>query len=265
VSNALGRLRGLLGDPLVVRRPYGLAPTPRAAALAPRLRALLREARELISGGDAPAVEDTTRWVSVACTDALAVVLIGPLLAGLGESMPGARLRMVTLDRMVAGDGLARGDVDALVGVPPSIPPGCTSERLFDDPLRVIVRADHPRVGKRLSLATYAALPHAEIALFGEPDEAVDRALARHGRTRNVRVAVPHFASLPIAVTESDALATLSGRVAEGFARHYPLRVLRPPVALPDLTISLVWHRRSERDAVATELRRLLHECVRRR
>src|SRR6476469_3004164 len=38
VSNALARLRVLLGDPLVVRSGRGLVPTPRAGELAPLLR-----------------------------------------------------------------------------------------------------------------------------------------------------------------------------------------------------------------------------------
>src|SRR5262245_65238063 len=45
VSNALARLRELLGDPLVVRRGRGLVPTPRAEELAP----LLREATERLA------------------------------------------------------------------------------------------------------------------------------------------------------------------------------------------------------------------------
>src|SRR5689334_12725703 len=45
VSNALARLRELLGDPLVVRSGRGLAPTPRAE----QLRPLLRDATERLA------------------------------------------------------------------------------------------------------------------------------------------------------------------------------------------------------------------------
>ena len=41
VSHALGRLRDLFGDPLFLRRPHGLEPTPRALELAPRIEALI--------------------------------------------------------------------------------------------------------------------------------------------------------------------------------------------------------------------------------
>src|SRR5438270_10868901 len=40
MSRALGRLRELFGDPLFVRTPRGMLPTPRADALAPQLDAL---------------------------------------------------------------------------------------------------------------------------------------------------------------------------------------------------------------------------------
>jgi DNA-binding transcriptional LysR family regulator len=45
VSNALARLRRLLGDPLVVCHGRGVVPTPRAEQLAP----LLREATERLA------------------------------------------------------------------------------------------------------------------------------------------------------------------------------------------------------------------------
>jgi DNA-binding transcriptional LysR family regulator len=41
MSRALARLRAVLGDPLLIRVAGGLAPTPRALALAPRLSAAL--------------------------------------------------------------------------------------------------------------------------------------------------------------------------------------------------------------------------------
>src|SRR6185369_9787465 len=68
VSNALARLRVLLGDPLVVRSGRGLAPTPRAEEMAP----LLREATERL----ALAVDrrgfiaaETTRTFTIALAD----------------------------------------------------------------------------------------------------------------------------------------------------------------------------------------------------
>ena len=262
VSSALRRLRDLFGDPLLVRRAHGLSPTPRAARLAPELSDLLGRTRALLAGEPSTDLAATTRTFSIACSDAVATVLLAPLLREMRVRLPAARLRLVTIDRMVASDGLARGSIDLLVGIPPELPRGCLAELLYEDPMRCIVRAGHPRAKRRLSLASYTELPHVELALFGQPDETVDRALARRGKTREVRVSVPYFASIPMAVVATDAVATLSARVAAAFEREHRLTVLPPPVPLPKLRVNVVWHRRSEGDTGVALMRQLMHEAV---
>ena len=50
VSGMLARLRTLFNDPLFVRTPHGLLPTPRAQALAPSLKQWLADAGTLVAG-----------------------------------------------------------------------------------------------------------------------------------------------------------------------------------------------------------------------
>ncbi|MFT3772645.1 MAG: LysR family transcriptional regulator [Minicystis sp.] len=263
VSNSVRRARELFRDPLVVREPHGLRPTPRGEALLPPLRAWLEEARRLVA--DAPRFDPRTsaRTFTIACSDAVAITLLRPLLQVLGARAPGTKLRLQTLDRLIAEDGLARGEVDLLLGIPPVLPAGHDAELVYRDGLECIVRRGHPRVRDRLTLGLYAALPHVELALFGSIDGAVDRALAKEGRARSVKVALPHFSSVPLAVLESDCVATLSSRIARAFAASFPLRVLRPPVALDEIEIRQVWHRRSEDDDGVRFLRRAVLAAAR--
>src|SRR6478672_13503565 len=68
VSNALARLRVLLGDPLVVRSGRGLVPTPRAEELAPLLREIAeRVALALDRRGFVP--EQSTRTFTIGLAD----------------------------------------------------------------------------------------------------------------------------------------------------------------------------------------------------
>ncbi|MGC4090297.1 MAG: LysR family transcriptional regulator [Polyangiaceae bacterium] len=263
VSNALRRARELFGDPLLVRRAHGLSATPRAQALLPELRAWLEQARRLLS--DAPVFEAkrSTRTFRVACADAVAVTLLQPLLRSLGQQAPNASLRLVTLDRLIAEDGLARGEVDLLVGMPPVLPPHHGAELVYRDPLTCIVRKSHPAARRRLTLDVFAALPHVELALFDRVDDSVDRALSRHGRARNVKVALPHFSTVPLAVLETDCVATLSSRIARAFAARMPLTLLKPPLELPPIEIQQVWHERNEHDPAVSFLRGLVREAAR--
>jgi DNA-binding transcriptional LysR family regulator len=248
ISNALRRTRDLFGDPLVIRRPHGLEPTPRALALLPALRAWVEGARRLLQELPSFDPKHSTRTFRIACTDAVAVTLLQPILELLSERAPAVRLRMVTLDRVVARDGLTRGDVDLVIGIPPVLDEGHEAELVYRDPMVCMVRADHPRVRTRLSLEAFASLPHVDLALFDAIDDTVDRALSKHGRSRTVQVALPHFSAVPLAVLSTDCVATLSSRLARAFAARMPLRVLEPPIAFDPIEIRQVKLRRSEAD-----------------
>jgi DNA-binding transcriptional LysR family regulator len=260
VSNALRRARALFDDPLVVRRPHGLAPTPYAVSILPTLRAVLDGARHLLSGAPVFDPATTTRQFTIACSDAIGIALLPALLQGLAVRAPAAKLRLITLERLISSDGLARGEVDLLVGIPPMLAPGWVAEPVYEDPMLCILRRGHP--AKRLTLASYAALPHVELALFGEADDTIDRALRERGRAREVHISVPHFQSIALAVLSTDCVATLSARIAHAFASTLPLKVLPCPIALPKLSVKQVWHRRSEKDPAVAFLRALVLASV---
>ena len=257
VSNALKRAREVFDDPLVVREPHGLSPTPFGATLALPLRAWLEEARRLVTKSPGFDPRATTRTFAIACADALTVTLIPSLLRLLAARAPHASLRVITLDRMIASDGLVRGEIDLLVGMPPVVPPGHAVENVYRDPMCCVVRHGTPK----LTLDRFAAMPHVELALFGDTDDVIDRALARRGKSRRVVAALPHFAAIPFAVVETRGVATLARRVAETLIAHLPLALVRPPLPLEPLAIRQVWHRRTEHDEAVLFLRRAVLEA----
>lgn len=263
VSSALRRLRALFGDPLVERRRNGFEPTPRARALQPRLREWSEQTRSVLEAPQEFDPERATRTFRVACTDAVATALLRPMLRLLRRRAPLASLQLFTLDALIAEDGLARGTVDLLIGAPPSVPADQRAELVYRDPWACIVREDHPSVRKSLSLDAFVALAHVELALFGPVDDTVDRALATVGQRRVVRVAVPHFSSIGLAVAESDGVATMSRRVARAAAEQLPLRLLAPPIELAPIEIRQVWHQRADADSAVRFLRALVRDAAR--
>lgn len=262
VSNALRRLREVFNDPLLVRTARGLTPTPRAAELEPQLKRLLEEVQRIIKPEASFDPATTTRTFTVASTDGVGVALLPALLRLLKAKAPRARLRLLTLDRLIASDGLTRGEVDLLIGIPPVLPPGCRAEEVYKDSMQSFVRNGHPRVRRRLTLELFTELPHAELSLFGQTENTVDRALAQLGRSREVHVAVPHFSLLLLVVAESDCVATLSSRILQPLAGRLGLRMLTPPLELPTLRLVQVWHRRTEEDPGVQFLRRLVLQAA---
>jgi DNA-binding transcriptional LysR family regulator len=250
-SHALGRLRDLLDDPLLVRGPRGaLVRTPRAEALAPALARALDQVREALRGE--PGFDPTTarRTVRIAASDYAELLLLPALLDRVARLAPGVDLWAVPLRDDPVPD-LAAGDVDVSIGVWRSraFPSGFYERRLFDDRFRVVVRGAHPAAQQRLTLARYLALPHLLIAPRGTAGSYVDDALAALGHTRRVAAAVPHFLVAPHVVAATDLVVTLASRIAAVLAEPFGLLSLPPPLELPTFTTSLLWHERAHHDA----------------
>src|SRR5581483_10445513 len=93
VSNALARLRQLLGDPLVVRHGRGLVPTPRAEQLAPLLR-------------------DVADRFTMALADSHQATEASRIAQAFTRRLPQAKLRVVSADYLAATNGLSSGDID---------------------------------------------------------------------------------------------------------------------------------------------------------
>src|SRR4029077_6587939 len=94
VSNALARLRHLLGDPLVVRRGRGLVPTPRADELAPLLREVAsRLALALDRRAFGP--EESTRTFTISLADNYQACEVPRIARAFAARLPRAVLRVV--------------------------------------------------------------------------------------------------------------------------------------------------------------------------
>src|SRR5256885_5951520 len=133
VSNALARLRTQLGDPLLVRRGRGLTPTPVALDMAPRLMAALRELEAIVDRDRRFDPLTETRELSVACIDSQELSDIPRLLRLFARRLPRATLRVVTVERLIASDGLASGEVDVAIAPAVTAGPGMHHEPLHEE------------------------------------------------------------------------------------------------------------------------------------
>ena len=193
VSNSLARLREVVGDPLFVRHGRTLSATPRARELAPQvattiehLRAILERKRDFRPG-------ECTRSFTLASADHIGIL---PNIAErFARALPRASLRVVTLDHAFASDGLASGDVDVLLGLPPNPPPELRSEPAYTDRLVCALWSNRAPKGRKLTLERFLEARHIEVALQGKHAiDYVDPILSRLGHTRSIALSVPQFA-----------------------------------------------------------------------
>lgn len=256
MSRALGRLRHLLDDPLLVRGPGGSMLSPRAEALRPPLAILLAEIRALLVDPPFdPAVE--SRTLRLAMTDAQAELLLAPLVQRVAAAAPGVVIEWVPI-----GPGLAErmvaGEVDLTLALDTTpLPRGAASEPLTADALAVVARQDHP-CGGAWAIGDYGRWPSVIVSLIGDRASDIDAELAAAGVERPVAAIVPSFRAAAEIVAVTDAVTTISQAFAARVAAPLRLQLMAPPLANLRLGVVMVWAHYRSSDPLLGWLRAVL-------
>lgn len=247
MSNSLAQLRALFGDPLFRRTSRGLEPTPRALALAEPLGRGLR----LLESALAPPSFDphtADRTFVLAASDYVEFVLLPPLMRKLARAAPSVRVEVRPWGLHEVPGFLARAEADLMIGFYDEVPHNHRHRILFEEEYVCIVRRDHPRVRRKLSLELYLELGHVLVSQREGSPGSVDRALATMGKRRRIAARVSHFVMVPMLVARTDLVAAMSRRVVAPLAGPLRLRVFAPPLALPRGRIGCVWHEQMDAD-----------------
>jgi DNA-binding transcriptional LysR family regulator len=252
-SHALARIRDRLDDPLLVRAGRRMVLTPRAEQLRPQVRSLVEEATRVLSAAVPFSPRGLDRTFTVFTTDHVLLVL-GPAVDRIlhGEA-PDVSLRFLpsVIDDWIP---LRDGAADLSVCILGHFPSEFRTRQLFTDRFVCVVRADHPRVVKRLTLDEYLALDHIVVSPLGRPSH-VDSVLAERGLERRIRRIVPFFLSGLLLAATTDSILTVSHRAAESMAATLHLRILEPPLPLSAYALNLMWHPRLENEPANQWLR----------
>jgi DNA-binding transcriptional LysR family regulator len=263
VSNALSRLRGALGDPLLVRTRQGMAPTPRALALVGSLRDALDLMGNTLTDAASFDPGSAKRTFVLAATDYVQFVLLGRLVHRMRRVAPSVVLEVLPIMQHFPWQQLESGAIDLVLGGASTreSPRALHRRRLFRDRVVCILREGHPCATGMLSLERYLELAHVEALPLGTHGLA-DEVLTGLGRERKTAVTVPHFLVAPFIVVQSDCCFTLAERIAMPMAATLPLVVRPLPFETPGVNIGAYWHDRVHGDAAHRWLRRLVAEVT---
>lgn len=266
VSNALRRLREVLGDDLVVRSGQGVEPTPRALALWPPVRQALAQLQQsLAPGAFDPASANSTFVLALA--DATGATLMPPLVEIVEREAPGVLLRVVPLTTRDPRGLLDDGSTDMAVGYFPAVMADLTARaqtdsvvayeslRLYDGEYVCVMRQDHPLAAEPLTLDQYCAARHLLVSFSGKPYGFIDEALTALGRERRIVLTVNQFFTAGRVVATTDLLTVLP-RHFVGVASLGGELVWRAlPMPLPTVHVDALWHRNKGHDAAHRWLR----------
>ena len=248
VSHALARLRDLCNDPLFVRTSTGMLPTPSANAMLKPLEEALAMVRTSLQGSHEFDPTTTTRCFNLLLSDIGQLIYLPIISDHLTRNAPRLSLRVLHLRIDAYREALINGEADFAIGHLPGLQGGFRQISLFQDPYVCMLRADHPHIGEKITLAEYLDARHIVVEPPGRGPGPVEQAMSRSERKRKVALTLPHFFAAPLILRNTDYLLS-----APNFARYalsdlHNIRAVPLPFRIKKLSIKVLWHERMHRD-----------------
>lgn len=257
MSRALARLRETMGDPLLVRAGRGLVPTPRALALRAEVGQLVQAAEAVLRPATLD-LKELVRTFTLRTSEGFAENFGPDLIARTAKEAPGVKLRFVQKPDKDSGlmlDGtvdLETGVVGATTG------PELITQALFRDRYIGAVRKGHALSRGKVTAARYAAGRHILVSRRGLYKGPIDDAVQRLGLEREIVTTVGGFSTALALARASDLIASVperhTGKLRAGM-HSFPL-----PVAIAEVTISMLWHPRFDADPAHRWLRGIVRD-----
>jgi len=256
MSHALARLRELFDDPLLVRTRQGMTLTAHASGLVRPLQHALAAVEQVMHFTPEFDAANAARTFNIAASDYAQFVILPPLLSRLRDA-PGIRL-IVHPPPPSEVEALDAGSIDLAIGRGHANEANIYQQTLFTDRLVCVVRAEHPRVKRALTLREYAELDH--IAPGGRRGGSVESVFGKHRLSPRVRLTLPEFLAAPWIVSESDLVLTTTERTAAKLEQALALKVVAAPPELPIIKTVHSWHLRHHEDPAHVWLRTLIQK-----
>jgi DNA-binding transcriptional LysR family regulator len=261
-SNALRRLRDLLGDPLLVRVGSRMELTPRAEAVREPLAAALDQVRSLLVAERFDPATSSRRF-ALMMSDHLVDLIFPTLLERIPREAPGIRLDVTPWrgpETMTAE--LARS-IDLVTACTSEGLAGFHRQRLFVDRDALAVRADHPERARLAGLAGFRRARHVAVIPRWHREDPIDEWLRGRGVERSVALFVPSYVQALHIAARTDLVAFVPRRLIEWLAGPLALALVSPPLD-PGIDEQFMFHpARAQVDPGSIWLRRLVSEIAR--
>ena len=228
VSAALGRLRDLFDDPLLLRNGRSMEE--------------LQPAMDTISGAVSRAKEfdpaTSCDVFRIGLSDDAEFGLFPPLLSKLQEEAPGIVVVVRRANYLLMPALLASGEISVGVSYTTDLPANAKRKKLRDIPCKVLRGDKRPGT---LTLDEYCARPHAMVSFSGDLSGKIDLDLAKVGRTRRVVLGVPQFSGLRALLAGTEMIATVPDYAACALVEGCGLRAEDPPFEIAAAQLSMAW------------------------
>jgi LysR family transcriptional regulator, nod-box dependent transcriptional activator len=260
-SIILGRLRQYFGNQLLVPSGRRMVLTPLAESLVQPVRGCLIQIQHTVASKTefVPAASD--RKFCLAASDYVTAVLMPRVMEKVARQAPGIKFELVRLDERM-DQRLEKGDIDFLIR--PSVYAMAAHPKvsLFEDTHTCVVWRKNSLIGNKISRDEFLNAGHIEIHFGHAPAIFEGWFAARYGALRRIEVVAQDFEVACRLVAGTNRIATVMSRMALLCADYLPIRLLRPPFAIPKVTHCLQWHRYQDQDPGHIWIRNVLKKVA---
>jgi DNA-binding transcriptional LysR family regulator len=260
ISNALNRLRKVLGDELFLRTSKGMVPTKFAESLAEPIGFALGTIHDTLNVTSEFDPALASRAFTIEMTDIGEIYFLPGLMRRLALEAPGIKISTVRNQSDTLRDEMERGEVDLAIGFLPDLKTSFFQRRLFRQRYVCLFRKGHPFAEAGLTMKSFLGAEHVSIVAEGTGHGMVDTAIQRAGVPRNVRLRVPHFVAVGHILQETDLIAVVPEAYATRTLAPFDLVSAPCPIKIPDITINVLWHARNHREPSNQWLRQLVFD-----
>lgn len=258
VSNALARLRKLLGDELFLRTSRGMVPTPYAESLAQPIADALSALLVTLNARARFDPARSERAFVIGVNDVGETYFLPRLMRALDGAAPGVTIRTVRTTSIDVKDEMERGRIDLAMGFLPGLKSGFFQRKLFSQPYVCVFRRGHPLARTGVSAKQFRAAEHVAIVSEGTGHGVVDEVIEQAGIRRRLRLTVPHFMAVGPVLAATDMIAVVPRRFADCACEPFGLATAPCPVKIPESVINVFWHARSHREPANQWLRQVV-------
>lgn len=261
LSHKLNKLRDEWGDPLFIKAPRGLTPTPKAHDLARQLGELIPDLESFYSTQIEPDFQHRDDRIIIYTHDYFEMCYLAHLLDNVKQSAPNVRFVIRNTRGELPRNELENGQCDlAIAGFYTDLPDTMRQQFIGEKPYRVLSSVDNPYIGDSLDLEAYLKCEHVVISVTGDLISDIDLHLEQQGLKRNVVAGLSsHLSPMHLIQYRPEMISTCFDHVANSAAAQNPkLRVHEPPIEIPNVRLFQVWHERTHADPLRRWIRQLI-------
>lgn len=257
LSHKLNKLRNELGDPLFIKAPRGLTPTPKAHSIADAVGAMIKGIESFyLAQSDEDFLARTDR-INIYTTDYMEQRLFPYLLPIVREQAPNLVLVAHDTRGKLPSTELEDGRCDlAIAGFYSDLPQTLRQQRVSQERFVVLASAKNSIISDKLTLEGYLKCEHILTTLSGDLEGKIDLVLKDMGYSRQVVAGFSSFLSPPSIIRNSDILVTCLESIADQACALDTQLVKHPlPFIIPKVDIMQFWHERTQVDPLRKWLR----------